>query len=120
VETSKRLCGRRPIARLARPCSTEELCCRANESTVAEVTHRRRGCTRCLTARLFGRRVAGPTRSSDRRAILQLGRATAALSVGVLMRRTSRGLVSDQTGIEKTIRAPDLHETDYTPWEGHV
>ena len=25
-----------------------------------------------------------------------------------------------QTGIEKTIRAADLHETDYTPWEGHV
>jgi dihydropyrimidinase len=24
-----------------------------------------------------------------------------------------------QTGIEKTIRAADLHETDYTPWEGH-
>jgi dihydropyrimidinase len=25
-----------------------------------------------------------------------------------------------ETGIEKTIRAGDLHETDYTPWEGHV
>jgi dihydropyrimidinase len=24
------------------------------------------------------------------------------------------------TGIEKTIRAADLYETDYTPWEGHV
>ncbi len=25
-----------------------------------------------------------------------------------------------QAGTEKTIRAADLHETDYTPWEGHV
>jgi len=25
-----------------------------------------------------------------------------------------------QTGLEKAIRAADLHETDYTPWEGHV
>jgi dihydropyrimidinase len=25
-----------------------------------------------------------------------------------------------ETGIEKTIRAADMHETDYTPWEGHV
>jgi dihydropyrimidinase len=26
-----------------------------------------------------------------------------------------------QTGLEKkTIRAADPHETDYTPWEGHV
>ena len=25
-----------------------------------------------------------------------------------------------ETGIAKTIRAADLHETDYTPWEGHT
>ena len=25
-----------------------------------------------------------------------------------------------QTGLEKTIKAADLHETDYTPWEDHV
>ena len=39
---------------------------------------------------------------------------------GALAVGSDADIVLLQTGIEKTIRAPDLHETDYTPWEGHV
>ena len=38
-----------------------------------------------------------------------------ALSVG-----SDADIVVLDTSIEKTIRAADLHETDYAPWEGHV
>src|SRR5687768_15962252 len=39
---------------------------------------------------------------------------------GALAAGADADVVLLQTGIEKTIRAGDLHETDYTPWEGHV
>ena len=39
---------------------------------------------------------------------------------GALAAGSDADIVLLQTGIEKTIRAADLHETDYTPWEGHV
>jgi len=37
---------------------------------------------------------------------------------GYARRRLGRRIVLLETGIAKTIRAADLHETDYTPWEG--
>jgi dihydropyrimidinase len=52
--------------------------------------------------------------------------SNAARIMGVYPRKGARAVRSDadivplQTGIDKTIRAGDLHETDYTPWEGHV
>jgi dihydropyrimidinase len=39
---------------------------------------------------------------------------------GALAMGSDADIVLLDTGIEKTIRAVDLHETDYTPWEGHV
>jgi dihydropyrimidinase len=39
---------------------------------------------------------------------------------GALAVGSDADIVVLETGIEKTIRAADLHETDYTPWEGHV
>ena len=36
---------------------------------------------------------------------------------GALAVGSDADIVLLQTGIEKTIRAADLHETDYTPWE---
>jgi dihydropyrimidinase len=39
---------------------------------------------------------------------------------GALAVGSDADIVVLDTGIEKTIRAADLHETDYTPWEGHV
>jgi len=39
---------------------------------------------------------------------------------GALSVNSDADIVLMQTGLEKTIRAGDLHETDYTPWEGHV
>ena len=39
---------------------------------------------------------------------------------GALAVGSDADIVLLQTGIEKTITAADLHETDYTPWEGHV
>ncbi len=39
---------------------------------------------------------------------------------GALAVGSDADIVLLETGIEKTIRAADLHETDYTPWEGHV
>ena len=52
--------------------------------------------------------------------------SNAARIMGLYPRKGARAVRSDadivplQTGIDKTIRAGDLHETDYTPWEGHV
>jgi len=53
--------------------------------------------------------------SSNAARILGLYPRKGALAVG-----SDADVVLLQTGIEKTIRAADLHETDYTPWEGHV
>jgi dihydropyrimidinase len=39
---------------------------------------------------------------------------------GALAAGSDADIVLLQTGMEKTIKAADLHETDYTPWEGHV
>jgi dihydropyrimidinase len=39
---------------------------------------------------------------------------------GALAPGSDADIVLLQTGIEKTVRAADLHETDYTPWEGHI
>ena len=39
---------------------------------------------------------------------------------GALAAGSDADIVLLQTGLSKTIRAADLHETDYTPWEGHV
>jgi len=39
---------------------------------------------------------------------------------GALAVGSDADIVLLETGLEKTIRAGDLHETDYTPWEGHV
>jgi dihydropyrimidinase len=53
--------------------------------------------------------------SSNAARILGLYPRKGALAVG-----SDADIVLLQTGLEKTIRASDLHETDYTPWEGHV
>jgi dihydropyrimidinase len=39
---------------------------------------------------------------------------------GALAAGSDADIVVLETGLRKTIRAEDLHETDYTPWEGHV
>lgn len=39
---------------------------------------------------------------------------------GALAVGSDADIVLLETGLQKTIRAADLHETDYTPWEGHV
>ena len=39
---------------------------------------------------------------------------------GALAVGSDADIVLLETGIKKTIKAADLHETDYTPWEGHV
>jgi dihydropyrimidinase len=52
--------------------------------------------------------------------------SNAAKIMGMFPRKGALAVGSDadivvlDTGIEKTLRAADLHETDYTPWEGHV
>ena len=53
--------------------------------------------------------------SSNAARIMGLYPRKGALAVG-----SDADIVLLQTGIDKTIRAGDLHETDYTPWEGHV
>ena len=39
---------------------------------------------------------------------------------GALAVGSDADIVVLDTGLQKTIRSADLHETDYTPWEGHV
>jgi dihydropyrimidinase len=39
---------------------------------------------------------------------------------GALAVGSDADIVLLQTGLSKTIKAADLHETDYTPWEGHT
>ena len=53
--------------------------------------------------------------SSNAARIMGLYPRKGALAVG-----SDADIVVLQTGIERTIRAAELHETDYTPWEGHV
>ena len=52
--------------------------------------------------------------SSNAARIMGLYPRKGALAVG-----SDADIVPLQTGTDKTIRAADLHETDYTPWEGH-
>src|SRR5262249_25293143 len=53
--------------------------------------------------------------SSNAAKIMGLYPRKGALAVG-----SDADIVVLETGLNKTIRAADLHETDYTPWEGHV
>jgi dihydropyrimidinase len=53
--------------------------------------------------------------SSNAAKIMGLYPRKGALAVG-----SDADIVVLETGLQKTIRAADLHETDYTPWEGHV
>ena len=52
--------------------------------------------------------------------------SNAARIMGMYPRKGALAVGSDadivvlDTGLQKTIRAADLCETDYTPWEGHV
>ncbi len=52
--------------------------------------------------------------------------SNAAKIMGMYPRKGALAVGSDadivvlDTGLQKTIRALDLHETDYSPWEGHV
>jgi len=53
--------------------------------------------------------------SSNAAKIMGLYPRKGALAVG-----SDADIVVLDTGLQKTIHAADLHETDYTPWEGHV
>jgi dihydropyrimidinase len=53
--------------------------------------------------------------SSNAAQIMGMYRRKGALAVG-----SDADIVVPDTGIKETLRAADLHETDYSPWEGHV
>ncbi len=107
--------------------ATDELCCplraKLQGSRIDDVTGGNSGVeprvglmyTQMVTKRGYSPAHFVDMISSNAARILGLYPRKGALAVG-----SDADVVLLQTGIEKTIRAPDLHETDYTPWEGHV
>lgn len=107
--------------------ATDELCCplrvELQGSRIDDVTGGNAGVeprvglmyTQMVTKRGYSPGHFVDMISSNAARILGLYPRKGALAVG-----SDADIVLLQTGIEKTIRAADLHETDYTPWEGHV
>jgi dihydropyrimidinase len=107
--------------------ATDELCCplrvKLQGSRIDDVTGGNAGVeprvalmyTQMVTERGYSPAHFVDMVSSNAARILGLYPRKGALAVG-----SDADIVLLQTGLEKTIRASDLHETDYTPWEGHV
>jgi dihydropyrimidinase len=107
--------------------ATDELCCplraKLQGSRIDDVTGGNSGVeprvglmyTQMVTERGYSPAHFVDMVSSNAARILGLYPRKGALAVG-----SDADIVLLETGIEKTIRAADLHETDYTPWEGHV
>jgi dihydropyrimidinase len=107
--------------------ATDELCCplrvKLQGSRIDDVTGGNAGVeprVALMYTQMVTKRGYSPVHfvdmvSSNAARILGLYPRKGALAVG-----SDADIVLLQTGLEKTIRASDLHETDYTPWEGHV
>jgi dihydropyrimidinase len=107
--------------------ATDELCCplrlELQGSRIDDVTGGNAGVeprvalmyTQMVTERGYSPAHFVDMVSSNAARILGLYPRKGALAVG-----SDADIVLLQTGLDKTIRAADLHETDYTPWEGHV
>ena len=107
--------------------ATDELCCplrvKLQGSRIDDTTGGNSGVeprvglmyTNMVTKRGYSAEHFVDMISSNAARIMGLYPRKGALAVG-----SDADIVLLQTGIEKTIRAADLHETDYTPWEGHV
>jgi dihydropyrimidinase len=107
--------------------ATDELCCplrvKLQGSRIDDVTGGNSGVeprvglmyTQMVTKRGYSPAHFVDMISSNAARIMGLYPRKGALAAG-----SDADIVLLQTGIEKTICAADLHETDYTPWEGHV
>jgi dihydropyrimidinase len=105
--------------------ATDELCCplrvKLQGSRIDDTTGGNAGVeprvglmyTQMVTKRGYSEAHFVDMISSGASRILGLYPTKGALAVG-----SDADIVLLQTGIEKTIRGADLHETDYTPWEG--
>jgi dihydropyrimidinase len=107
--------------------ATDELCCplrvKLQGSRIDDTTGGNSGVeprvglmyTQMVTKRGYSAAHFVDMVSSNAARIMGLYPRKGALAVG-----SDADIVLLETGLEKTIRAADLHETDYTPWEGHV
>jgi dihydropyrimidinase len=107
--------------------ATDELCCplrvKLQGSRIDDTTGGNSGVeprlslmyTQMVTQRGYSLEQFAGMVSSNAAKIMGMYPRKGALAVG-----SDADIVVLDTGIEKTIRAADLHETDYTPWEGHV
>src|SRR4030095_14217754 len=107
--------------------ATDELCCplrvKLQGSRIDDTTGGNSGVeprvglmyTNMVTKRGYSAEHFVDMISSNAARIMGLYPRKGALAVG-----SDADIVLLQTGIEKKITAADLHETDYTPWEGHV
>ena len=107
--------------------ATDELCCplrvKLQGSRIDDTTGGNSGVeprlslmyTQMVTQRGYSLEHFAGMVSSNAAKIMGMYPRKGALAVG-----SDADIVVLDTGIEKTIRAADLHETDYTPWEGHV
>jgi dihydropyrimidinase len=107
--------------------ATDELCCplrvKLQGSRIDDTTGGNSGVeprlslmyTQMVTRRGYSLNHFVDMVSTNAAKIMGLYPRKGALAVG-----SDADIVVLDTGLEKTIRAADLHETDYTPWEGHV
>jgi dihydropyrimidinase len=107
--------------------ATDELCCplrvKLQGSRIDDTTGGNSGVeprvglmyTQMVTKRGYSEAHFVDMISTNAAKIMGLYPRKGALAVG-----SDADIVLLQTGLSKTIRAADLHETDYTPWEGHV
>jgi dihydropyrimidinase len=107
--------------------ATDELCCpiriKLQGSRIDDTTGGNSGVeprvglmyTQMVTERGYSEAHFVDMISTNAAKIMGLYPRKGALAVG-----SDADIVLMETGIRKTITAADLHETDYTPWEGHV
>src|ERR1700742_1202092 len=107
--------------------ATDEICCTLKVKTIGDKIDDPTGGNAGVEPRLgvMYTEMVGKRGYSLQRYV-DLVSTNAAKIMGLYPRKGALAPGSDadicvlDTGLRKTIRAADLHETDYTPWEGHV
>ena len=106
--------------------ATDELCCSLKEKLAGDRIDNTTGGNSGVEPRVGLMYTQMVTKRGYTEAhFVDMVSTNAAKIMGLYPRKGALAVGSDadvvilETGIDKTIRAEDMHETDYTPWEGH-